>query len=263
MSEKIYLKYFQKHQNIGDQLSYLLIKSIFEDFEIIKETEQPLIKNNILFIGSILEWCDPFSHVCGAGLISSRSRIALKPLAIHSVRGPLTAHFLRLQGIKAPNLFGDPGIAAPKLFKNQMKTLRNVGIIPHYVDLDSAWVKRQRDEGYQIINPLSSAKNFFEQLQQCEVILSSSLHGIIFAHAYKKSALWIELSDRVIGNGFKFFDYYLSLNISPENVSRHKISQNDKPEIIAQKATTADHTLLLEMLNESLYSLKKAINKEQ
>jgi hypothetical protein len=52
-----------------------------------------------------------------------------------------------------------------------------------------------------------------------EVVISSSLHGIVFAHAYNRPAVWLKLSDRVIGAGFKFHDYYGSIGFRPQAVA--------------------------------------------
>ena len=78
------------------------------------------------------------------------------------------------------------------------------------------------------------------------------MHGIIFAHSYGKPALWIELSDKVYGNGFKFFDYYLSMGISPENVTRFRISDDTDPFDIAELATIGDHSTLLKALEQAI-----------
>ncbi len=39
-------------------------------------------------------------------------------------------------------------------------------------------------------------------------MVSSSLHGLVFAEAFDIPNLWIELSDKVIGNGFEFHDWF-------------------------------------------------------
>lgn len=84
-----------------------------------------------------------------------------------------------------------------------------VGVVPHYVDGGAPWVKAAatRDE-VRVISVLSSTEAFVDQLVACDVIVSSSLHGIIAAEAYGVPALWVEFSEHVAGAGFKFHDYY-------------------------------------------------------
>ena len=54
--------------------------------------------------------------------------------------------------------------------------------------------------------------NFIDQILSCNIILSSSLHGIIIADAYSVPNLWCKFSEyEAENNGFKFKDYFLSV----------------------------------------------------
>ena len=53
--------------------------------------------------------------------------------------------------------------------------------------------------------------DFINKLCECEFILSSSLHGIILSDADHIPNMWIKLSDKVLGDGFKFRDYFRSV----------------------------------------------------
>lgn len=252
------LKYFQKYPNAGDQFSRVAAQHYFSP-SIIPCDNRPLAEPNLLLLGSILEWTDAMSHVCGTGLILPESKLHTPPRYINCVRGPLIAFFLEKQGIQATNLFGDPGILAPRIFPQNESSNAKIGIIPHYIDSRSPWLEFCCQKGVPIIDCLSPLKEYFENLQRCEIILSSSLHGIIFAHAYGKPALWIELSDHVIGNGFKFFDYYLSIGVSPEKVIRLRISDKVDPYEAAKLATVGDHTELLLSLEAAIYKTKSQL----
>ena len=82
---------------------------------------------------------------------------------------------------------------------------------------------------------------------------------MIFAHAFGKPAVWIEISDKVAGNGFKFFDYYQSVGIYPEKVNRIRINDFSDPPEISKFATFADHKLLIETMEESIHEAKKIL----
>lgn len=251
----VHLKYFQKFPNAGDQFSRLIAQRYFSP-DIIPCDNRALAEPNLILLGSILEWADAMSYVCGAGLISPGSKLDAAPRNISCVRGPLTALILEKQGIRMGASFGDPGILASRIFPQTKPSDTNVGVIPHYVDRGSPWLGFCRDQGVPVIDPFSPLEEFFDGLQRCETILSSSLHGLIFAHAYGKPALWIELSNRIIGDGFKFLDYYSSIGIWPEHVTRMRISSKVDPYDAAKRATVGDHTQLLLSLDAALQTTK-------
>jgi pyruvyltransferase len=82
---------------------------------------------------------------------------------------------------------------------------------------------------------------------------------LIFAHAYGKPAVWIELSDKVVGNGFKFYDYYLSLGVQPDEVKRIRINGLSNPFEIAKTAEWFDQKLLREIMEESIFEARKIL----
>ncbi|HEB12522.1 MAG TPA: hypothetical protein ENI11_02480 [Actinobacteria bacterium] len=264
----VHLKYFQGCPNVGDQFAVSLAKHYFSP-DIIPvpcDYGQPSAPN-LLLVGSILGNADKLSYVCGAGFIGARDRLRVAPRYIKGVRGPLTAAILERQSLRSAYTFGDPGILASKIFPRTESAQNEVGIIPHYVDMNSPWVKSCRDQGLTVIDVLSPLDEFFANLQRCAIILSSSLHGLVFAHSYDIPAVWIELSDQVIGSGFKFFDYYLSMGISPEDVTRFPILDNPDPRKIAKLASVTENKKLLEnletALNETKVELEKAIDERK
>ena len=216
---------------------------------------------NLVLVGSVLACADAMSYVCGAGFISSQSRLQFAPKSIKCVRGPLSASILKRQGIHSTYVFGDPGILAPSIFPRSESPETDIGILPHYIDMSSPWVKSCRNQGLTIIDVLSPLDEFFRSLQRCKVILSSSLHGLIFAHAYGIPALWIELSDKVIGNGFKFFDYYLSIGVFRDDVIRFRVLDDTDPLEIAKLATTGEPEKLVSPLETAIYETKAELEK--
>jgi pyruvyltransferase len=142
-------------------------------------------------------------------------------------------------------VYGDPGVLVAELVPLRHTPDVPIGVVPHYSDRGSPWLDRCRALGIGVLDVLSPLEEFLLELQRCEVILSSSLHGIIFAHAYGRRAAWIELSDAVLGGGFKFFDYYASIGIPPQRVVRNRISQWCDPREIARGASAGDQVMLV------------------
>ena len=259
----IKLKYFQKFTNVGDVFSEKVaqryLSAEIQSFENIK-----LDANNVILIGSILEWVDEYTTICGAGLIQSSSILRAKPKHINCVRGPLTAFFLDRQGIETKRVYGDPGLLISEIYKNTQSSpvKGKIGVIPHYVDMNSAWIKYCRNLDIVVLDVLTPLEEFVDQLCQCEIILSSSLHGIVFAHSYGKPALWIEISEKVIGDGFKFYDYYLSLGVSPEKVNRYKVKEDTDPYFLQSMVQSFDCRQVISDIEEALYLTKKQMIDE-
>ena len=57
-----------------------------------------------------------------------------------------------------------------------------------------------------------------KDIAQCNHIVSSSLHGIVTAHSLNIPAVWVKLSDKVVGDGYKFRDYFSVYNTEPNQI---------------------------------------------
>jgi pyruvyltransferase len=251
--ESVNLKFYQEYPNVGDAFSLDVAKHYFSA-NVVPCSERALAVPNLMLVGSLLRYADAFSHICGAGFISTEPRHMLQavPKSVNCVRGPLTQRLLEKQGVVCPPVYADPGILAPVIYPQTLSSSNMIGVIPHYVDAGSPWIKGCQQKGLKIINVFSPLETFFADINQCQIILSSSLHGIIFAHAYGKPALWIELSDKITGKGFKFYDYYLSVGVKPEQIGRVRITEKTDPYEIAKLATLQSHAGLYESLAEAI-----------
>lgn len=175
-------------------------------------------------VGSIIELlADSKIEVCGAGFISANGRLRVNVNKIHSVRGPLTRELLLKQGHECPEVYGDPALLYPKYYNPKVEKKYKLGIIPHYIDFDNPVIKKfANHKDIKIINickgkeDLKSNK-FVDEVLECENVVSSSLHGIILADAYKIPTGWVKLSNKVIGDGFKFRDYFHSVKKTDMN----------------------------------------------
>lgn len=197
-------------ENFGDALSKTIFsKIVFGD---IKTSSEPFDCEYHIFIGSLIhpKYVNRNCIVSGGGFISENIQLIEYPKKIVSVRGKYSQKKLREYDI---NLMGDPGLITSEIFKKKHSNEYKFGIIPHYVDYDLLR-KNLFNDNVLLINP--STKNpeqVIDSILMCEKIISSSLHGLVVSHSYGIPSLWCEFSNKVIGNGFKFFDYFSSVGI--------------------------------------------------
>src|SRR5690606_11417433 len=108
---------------------------------------------------------------------------------------------------------GDPALLLPKLYMPNSELRKyKIGIIPHYVDKNNDFFNRAVPDWIKVIdieNP--NYKDFVDDLIGCEVVISSSLHGLIIADAYGIPSVWARFSNMIYGGDFKFHDYFLSV----------------------------------------------------
>jgi len=215
----IELKQFTKYPNAGDVASQAVVSHLTgEAVRVIGEGTA--CGPNLIAIGSIFHWADESSIVWGTGLIAESQRLSRRPMLTLATRGQLTRRRLAELGIDSPALVGDPGVLVAEIFPPIQPRIYKFGVVPHYFDLNERFVARAAEAGAAIIDPLSPLENYLARLSRCELILSSSLHGLIFAHAYGIPAAWVKITDRVIGDGFKFLDYYSSIGVDRDKVLR-------------------------------------------
>jgi len=207
--------------NFGDDLNMPLIKSISGESLVGINQSFPNQNNEIVYlvIGSVLQWADRNSIVWGAGYMSPNSRMKEKPQKICAVRGRLTREQLLKQGFDCPETYGDPALLYPRCYTPDANKRFKLGIMPHYVDQQAPVLNKFRGMPEVLfMNARDPVNKIVDDIRSCERIASSSLHGLIVADAYGIPSLWIKLSDKVLGDGFKFRDYFSSVG-----------RRNDKP----------------------------------
>jgi hypothetical protein len=125
------------------------------------------------------------------------------------VRGPLTRANVLKHGGACPTVYGDPALLLP-LFCPASEKVHKVGLVPHYQDY--AKLRRYGDSMPVIDVVNKDALATARQISACEKIISTSLHGIIAAHAYGIPAAYV-VASKLHGDGTKFDDYYASVGL--------------------------------------------------
>lgn len=198
--------------NFGDAFNPYLIKNLTNQ-SILWVNRKYYHKPYLMSIGSILQKSTSNALVWGSGFISADSKLDESPKKIYAVRGPRTRNRLIELGYSCPEVYGDPALLIPKIYNPKIEKNYKLGIIPHYVDKDNPNLKNFFDKDILIIDIKQKDHfKFIDQLLSCEKIISSSLHGIIVSDAYKIPSIWVEFSNKVKGDGFKFLDYFESVH---------------------------------------------------
>ena len=211
--------YFTRVRNIGDQVAPLVLETVVG-----RRATQCRSSDtaHIVSIGSIFASVTRRSFVWGTGIMHPDFGIGAPDVGrILAVRGKLTYRALVQAGLAVRDIpLGDPGFLAPQLWVDTTTGGRctyRLGIVPHYVDWSHPFIEYLRSqEDVLVLDVRDPPEIFFPALASCEAIVSTSLHGLIFAESLGLPNLWMELSDRVAGRGFKFHDWY-SLAALPQN----------------------------------------------
>lgn len=230
MSKKINLVYWNE-DNFGDALSPVLVEElsglktqlkhayknrlrIFLKAVILlsfRELSTLLLpwQTNILGVGSIITCGNKKSKVWGSGFMSDRGR--MRGGEVFAVRGPLTAQRITEQGLEKCDTYGDPALLLPLWLKPSAIKKYKLGIVPHWKET-VMFIEKYRNS-YKVIDlRTKDVKRIVEEITSCDYILSTSLHGLVVAHAYNIPALWIK-EGYIETDGFKFTDYFSSVDI--------------------------------------------------
>ena len=212
-----------RHSNWGDDLNYYFISHL---------TKRPIVFlhrfwlakklnfRNYLCIGTLMDavnYSRESTIVWGTG-VSGQDRLFTIPKEIRSVRGKKSIEFLQQKNMPYPALVGDPALILPLFYqpKNKEKKYK-LGIIPHVIDLEHPIIKQIQSENSNEVLIINLSKfekwtDIIDQICSCESIASSSLHGLITSDTYGVPNCWIELSGKISGGHFKFYDYASSVN---------------------------------------------------
>ncbi len=178
------------------------------------------------------------SYVWGTGFISYDDGMMpffKKNMNFCCVRGRLTKNKVeKLLGKKLEIPLGDGGILSSMLLKEDIEKKYDLGIIPHFREKnENAFFELNNKFNNSIIidvqdNPI----NVIRKIAQCKSILSSSLHGLIIADSFRVPNKHVILTDKLLGDGFKFDDYYSAYNLNHNYIDLKKESIDSIDEII-------------------------------
>lgn len=230
----ISLLYFSSVKNFGDELNLDLIEKLSGRKCVFGSANTC----ELVAIGSLLEGflhatgdlkmhikrlIFPQFNIWGSGFIApseskvqrpnGKSEIFTRRAKAYAARGKLSLDRMRAMHLvdTSETVLGDPGLLASMLVEGSSgKKPYKVGVIPHYTDKDSPILEQILNSvpGSQLISIQQSPVEFLKELQKCETVISSAMHGLIAADSLFIPNCWVRLSNNVSGGDYKFKDYY-------------------------------------------------------
>lgn len=237
LKKKIMLIHWKEHPNFGDYLSPYIISKL-SGLRVLSKTASLswknffkcllrypwLIKNyvlpfqkNLLAIGSVMNLGNSKSIIWGSGFLNSND--SFFGGKVYAVRGPLSEKKMEKMGGNLCKIYGDPALLLPIVYKPNIDKVYKVGLVPHWRETN--YFLKHFPKSHIIDLRTDNVEEVINKILCCEKILSTSLHGLITAHAYGIPALWLNPIDSHT-NGFKFLDYFISVGIKPYKALSHK-----------------------------------------
>ena len=166
----------------------------------------------LLACGSVIHRARGGDIVWGAGSLHPGQVPRGGSIDVRAVRGPKTRAILVGAGFSCPEVYGDPALLLPTIRPRDSRTESGrLGVIPHYQDrptLETRLPDLRSSGDARILDIQGNLDAFLDELMTCERVVSSSLHGLVFAEAYGIPAHELRLGDGVRGADHKFEDYY-------------------------------------------------------
>jgi hypothetical protein len=258
----IRLQYFLRIPNIGDLINPLIVSAITGEQTVHASGDAP----HLLAIGSVMAGATPQSCVWGTGVMHPVIGVGSPNASrIYAVRGKLSHEALRQASIAIGDVpLGDPGFLARMIFdveRSPMPKYR-LGVVPHYVDRANQFFRRLLSDPDVIdLNVHKGPEVFLRQMADCSAVISSSLHGLIFAEALGIPNLWVKASDEVSGGAFKFDDWFTTT--ARPQASVHVLTANDTVNDLIDRAVVHESmidagTLRAAFPHQALEELREA-----
>ncbi|QTF49046.1 putative exoV-like protein [Acanthamoeba polyphaga mimivirus] len=225
--KEIYIHYFVKDVNAGDRYNKFMAEKLVDAKVVCVTCETINYNPHFQFVGSIASSSNKNTVILGTGLLlQSRYIKAFKEC--HIVRGKYTLIYLKafMKDVSSITL-GDPGILLECFIdkENRPEPVYEYGIIPHYVDkartkelMTPEWDNKVLYIDIQTDDLVGLAK----QMLSCKKMVSSSLHGIIFAHSLGIPVTWVRFDGtKLTPDDIKFYDYLSVFGIERDQYKKY------------------------------------------
>lgn len=233
--------YWHVSENFGDRLTPWLVRQISGVDATYTDPEGAVVP--FLVTGSILGWsiCRGIVWGAGAAFEADLDPAKLSPpsdnFRIVATRGPLSAAKARAAG-HAPLSYGDPGLLLPRYYAPTVELGARVGILSSWIDYEQ--IRSVFGGRFAIVSALGTVESIVDAIRSWEVVVTNTLHGLVAAIAYGKPVVWTTFSDKLVGDGFKFRDFFASVGVSDPRAIRPSESWTEKEVIAVARSYQCD-----------------------
>lgn len=205
-------------QNFGDYLSTIIVSDIARKRGI--QCRYRDSNKRLLAVGSIIHFARDNDIIWGSGINGKikESKYSFKQLDVRLVRGPLTRDFLvRKFGIEVPDRYGDPALLLPSLYPG-LKYMPKKNKVIAILNLNEYRACNKLEHKHvQLISPLLHWSIVLQHILSSELVLASSLHGLILAEAFGVPVrLFKPFKSETL---FKYHDYIAGTGRSIPNIT--------------------------------------------
>ena len=202
----------QTYLNLGDALSPVMV-AMLSGLPIVHEAHRSELPR-LAAVGTIAHSFENGSvSVWGTGTSANRNplhhgdKIPFVPDAgtaykVYATRGPVTRAILGEQNAVGPAAFGDPVWALPRFYNPKIEKKYDLGVIVHLADLvDRSLTTGPKPEMVRYAVPeefegrvkiittvtdvsIEAMKDRIDEILSCRRLVSTSLHGLVFAESY-------------------------------------------------------------------------------
>ena len=167
--------------------------------------------------------------IWGTGFIRDysgrRMKLLRRNVSFIAVRGALSQKMIESAlGHDIQPVLCDGGILTAEIFDEPIVKKYTIGFIPHYKEHQlckdkGIWSAFENDiPNSTVINLRDDPISVIRRISECEIIISSSLHGCVCADSFHIPNIRVVLSG-IPGSGFKFDDYYSGYGLTVPAVS--------------------------------------------
>lgn len=196
--------------NFGDLLTADVLRWAYGDVRVLNCQNGP----RILTVGSIAQRALSGDVLAGVGFKTGFATLPHpEETVLWGLRGPLSLEVAAQSGLSTSTVrfLGDPGLLVSRMWPPQSGEVRSGWVvIAHYRHF--AYLKRLCSQHHEVrlVSPDQSPWDVAREIRTSEGVISSSLHGIIFAHSYGIPA--IALRSPESRESFKYNDYAHCVN---------------------------------------------------